>query len=100
MHPLEALEDPLFLAEVRVTASKIKETAAKELQKMFGKFSRQEERRQAVLNGIVELEDEENLPVGRDWEKEIRVGIHTHPSMSHLHIHVISKDMFSESLKQ
>jgi len=100
MHPFEALEDPEFLAGVRVAASKIKTTAAKELQKKFGKFSRQEERRQAVLNGLIELDDDEDLPAGRDWEKEIRIGIHTHPSMSHLHIHVISRDMFSESLKQ
>jgi len=100
MHPLEALEDPLFLAEVRVAASKIKTIAAKELQKKFGKFSRQEEKRQAVLNGMVELDDNEDLPTGCDWEKEIRIGIHTHPSMSNLHIHVISKDMFSDSLKQ
>jgi len=100
MHPLEALEDPEFLSEVRVAASKIKKAAAKELQKKFGKFSRQEEKRQGVLNGTIELDDNEDLPEGRDWEKEIRVGVHTHPSMMHLHIHVISKDMFSESLKQ
>ncbi|KAG9243269.1 HIT-like domain-containing protein [Calycina marina] len=98
-HPLEALKDPIFLAKVRVAAAKLKASAAKELQRRFAKFSKQEKRRLDILNGVLELDDDEGLPGSRDWEKGIRVGVHTHPSMEHMHIHVISKDMFSGYLK-
>ncbi|KAK4134576.1 HIT-like protein [Trichocladium antarcticum] len=36
---------------------------------------------------------------GRDWRREIRVGVHAHPSMAHLHVHVISRDMCSERVR-
>jgi aprataxin len=39
------------------------------------------------------------LPLGRDWLSEIQVGVHTHPSMNHLHIHIFSRDMYSPCLK-
>jgi aprataxin len=41
----------------------------------------------------------DDLPPGRDWEKDVMVGIHAHPSMSHLHVHVLSVDRFSECMK-
>lgn len=41
----------------------------------------------------------ESLPKGRDWSKEVKVGVHAHPSMNHLHIHVLSVDRFSECMK-
>lgn len=39
------------------------------------------------------------LPPGRDWSKDIVVGVHTHPSMNHLHIHIFSRDMHSDWMK-
>jgi|TARA_R110002003_G_scaffold109_3_gene9114 aprataxin len=39
------------------------------------------------------------LPPGRDWEADIVAGVHTHPSMNHLHIHILSREMHSECLK-
>ncbi len=39
------------------------------------------------------------LPAGRDFVKELRVGVHAHPSMNHLHVHIISPDMSSDSMK-
>ena len=45
------------------------------------------------------MPEDGELPIGRDWEKEVKVGIHSHPSMYHLHIHVISVDSYSDSLK-
>jgi aprataxin len=39
------------------------------------------------------------LPPGRDWLADIKVGVHTHPSMNHMHIHVISRDMHSPCMK-
>ena len=95
-HPFDAFEDAEFLTTVRIEAQKLKTLVAKELQRKFGPFSKQDEAREAVLNGDVQADE---LPQGRDWEKEVKVGVHAHPSMRHLHIHVISVDRYSVSLK-
>lgn len=42
----------------------------------------------------------DELPTGRDWSKDIMSGIHANPSMNHLHIHVLSRDMTSEWMKK
>jgi aprataxin len=99
MHPFEAFEDAEFLASVRESAVKLKALVAKELQRRYARFSGQEKAREAVLNGDVELKDGEELPLGRDWEQDVRVGIHAHPSMNHLHIHVLSVDRFSDKIR-
>lgn len=39
------------------------------------------------------------LPPGRDWLAEIQVGVHTHPSMNHMHVHVLSREMMSPWVK-
>lgn len=44
-------------------------------------------------------EREALLPAGRDWMAEIKAGVHTHPSMNHMHIHVMSREMHSPCLK-
>ena len=96
LHPFEAFEDAAFLSSVRVEAAKLKTLVANELQRKYGPFSKQDEAREAVLNGVV---DADELPVGRDWMRDVRVGIHAHPSMNHLHVHVISVDRHSVCLK-
>ncbi|KAK9422107.1 hypothetical protein SUNI508_05115 [Seiridium unicorne] len=98
LHPFDAFEDPEFLARVQAESLKLKKLVAKELQRRFGKYSESEKLREAVLSGGVEWEDEE-LPQGRDWEREVKVGIHAHPSMNDLHVHVISRDMSSECMR-
>ena len=99
VHPFGAFEDAEFLASVKEQAAKLKAIVASELQRRYGKFSKQDEPREAVLNGEVEIERDEDMPVGRDWEKEVMVGIHAHPSMNHLHVHILSRDRYSECLK-
>lgn len=42
----------------------------------------------------------DELPSGRDWSKDVMSGIHANPSMNHLHIHVLSRDMVSEPMKK
>ncbi|KAK2065720.1 HIT domain-containing protein [Colletotrichum caudatum] len=98
LHPFEAFEDAEFLASVQQEVLKLKDLVAKELQRRFGKESRADEAREAVLDGRVEQEGGE-LPKGRDWHAEIITGIHAHPSMNHLHVHVLSRDMSSECLR-
>ncbi|KAI0447538.1 HIT domain-containing protein [Xylaria telfairii] len=99
LHPFDAFEDPEFLASVQAETARLKRLTAKELQRRYGRFSAQEKEREAVLNGDVEWDDEAPLPVGRDWEKELLVGVHAHPSMNDLHVHILSRDMISECMR-
>ncbi|KAH6611082.1 hypothetical protein Trco_001102 [Trichoderma cornu-damae] len=39
------------------------------------------------------------LPSGRDWAADIVCGVHAVPSMGHLHVHVLSRDMRSPAMK-
>lgn len=98
-HPYDAFEDAEFLASVREQAARLRGIVATELQRKYGKFSPQDAAREAILNGEVELAEGESMPKGRDWAKEVRVGVHAHPSMNHLHVHVLSREMYSECLK-
>lgn len=98
LHPFEAFQDAAFLASVQAEVKKLKALVAKELQRRYGKESLSETKREAVLNGDVEMEGTE-LPTGRNWEAEIISGVHAHPSMSHLHVHVLSRDMSAETMR-
>ncbi|KAJ6789585.1 hypothetical protein PWT90_07420 [Aphanocladium album] len=108
-HPFDALADPTLLAKVKAQVVRTKALVAAELQRRLGRFSATEAARQAVLDGDVEVEvgeEEEGregggeLPEGRDWEAEVICGVHAVPSMSHVHIHVLSRDMRSEKVKR
>ncbi|RYP20416.1 hypothetical protein DL765_002792 [Monosporascus sp. GIB2] len=103
LHPFDALGGPgsaAFLAAVRGQAARLRRLVAKELQRRFGRFSRADAAREAVLDGGgAPGEGGGQLPRGRDWEAEVRVGVHARPSMNDLHVHVLSRDMFSECLR-
>ena len=96
LHPFKAFEDPQFLESVKAEAKKLKTMVASELRRKFGKASVAE---QARIQAMEADPPPETLPPGRDWEKDVLVGIHAGPSMNHLHIHVLSVDRFSERLK-
>jgi len=99
-HPTAEVEAKIqFLASVQSEALRLKKLVAKEIQRRYGKFSVQDSLREAILNGEADWEPTKPLPEGRNWENEVRVGIHARPSMNHLHIHVLSREMFSECLK-
>lgn len=94
LHPHEAFTDPVFLDQCKKAAVTAAQLASKELGRLLGQYSASDKPRlQALAQG------DEIIPPGRDWLKEIRVGIHAHPSMAHLHIHIISRDMHSECVK-
>ncbi|OLN95441.1 Aprataxin-like protein [Colletotrichum chlorophyti] len=99
LHPFEAFDDIEFLASVQKEVLRLKDLVAKELQRRFSKYSKAEAAREAVLEGLVEPGKNGELPKGRDWHTEIITGIHAHPSMNHLHVHVLSRDMYSECMK-
>lgn len=104
LHPFDAFEDAEFLRACVRETEVLKGFAARELQRLLGGGSGAERRRQDVLDGKAEVGDgedvdESGLPRGRDWGKEIVAGVHAVPSMSNLHIHVLSRDMRSPALK-
>ncbi|CAK7244963.1 MAG: aprataxin-like protein [Sporothrix thermara] len=87
-----------FLEAVRAEAEKLRTVVAGELRRRFGQFSAADAAREAVLRGDVEA-PEGQLPAGRDWSKEVVMGVHARPSMSHVHVHVFSRDMHSDRLR-
>lgn len=97
LHPHAAFADEAFLATVRAEAASAARLAAAELGRQLGSFSASNRARDEALGKG--LSGEEELPRGRDYEREIRVGAHAHPSMAHLHVHIISRDMHSEKVK-
>ncbi|KAI1153636.1 HIT domain-containing protein [Nemania diffusa] len=99
LHPFDAFDDPAFLASVQSETKRLKRLAAAELRRRYGRFSAKDKRREQVLSGEVELADGAPLPAGRDWEASLLVGVHAHPSMNDLHVHVLSPDMVSECMR-
>jgi len=96
LHPFDAFEDLEFLAKTKVEVERTKEIVASELRRRFGSGSTQDKVR---LDAIESDEPSEELPQGRNWLSEIKSGIHAHPSMNHLHVHVFSPDMVSDCMR-
>ncbi|KIH86957.1 histidine triad nucleotide-binding protein [Sporothrix brasiliensis 5110] len=93
-----------FLHAIRAEAEKLRAIVAAELRRRFGKFSAADALREAVLRGEADApgggdSPSQQLPAGRDWSKDVVVGVHARPSMSHLHVHVFSRDMHSEKVR-
>ncbi|CAN9256999.1 unnamed protein product [Alternaria alternata] len=106
-HPLHALStDAAFLAEVEKRVIRLKDLAAYELRRQYGDVSTTDKPYNQALEETMcsrnppPVEEQASLlPPGRDWSKDIVVGVHTHPSMNHLHIHIFSRDMHSDWMK-
>ena len=81
---------------VRKEAAEAVQLAASELSRLISPHS---ELSQARIAAMESDDPPSELPPGRDFLKELKVGIHAHPSMSHLHVHIISRDMHSDRLK-
>jgi aprataxin len=97
MKPQQAFDDPQFLADCLAEEKKVRQIAVDELRRKIGQVSAAEKSRNEAIESE-ELPDE--LPAGRDWDKEIMSGTHANPSMNHLHIHVLSRDLHSVCLKK
>ena len=105
-HPFTALDgsDPAFLSPVRADCAKAKKLAASDVRRRFGKYSAQDQAREAALSSSSPPSSPSGLPSeslspGRDWSASVIVGVHAVPSMSNLHIHVISVDRHSDCLR-
>ncbi|KAL5408878.1 hypothetical protein PMIN03_006280 [Paraphaeosphaeria minitans] len=107
-HPLVTLSNnPAFLAKIKPRVDRLKLLAARELRRRYGSSSTSDAPYQRALEDVMgrpdppPLEERDSLlPQGRDWSREIISGVHTHPSMNHLHIHVLSRDMHSPWLNK
>lgn len=96
LHPHEAFDDPVFLAMIRAEVAASLKLAVSELSRLIGPFSASNKARITAMDSD---DPPDTLPPGRDFSQDLRVGIHAHPSMNHLHIHIISRDMHSDRLK-
>ena len=96
LHPHEAFADPTFLALVKQEAEECVKLAASELSRLLSPTSAACQARVAAMEADKPPSD---LPAGRDFAKELKVGIHAHPSMNHLHLHIISPDMSQPTMK-
>ncbi|KAF3920427.1 Aprataxin [Dactylellina cionopaga] len=113
LEPLEALNtNPALLSSLREIATQTRDILVKELQRIHRKTSALEQTREKAFEALEDRaisepgfdpDSEEamaTLPPHRDWISSIRIGVHARPSMSNLHVHVISEDMHSPCLKQ
>ncbi|KAK3399992.1 HIT-like domain-containing protein [Sordaria brevicollis] len=96
LHPHEAFQDKDFLAMMRDEAASAARLAAAELERKLSGFSASSKARNEAMDKGIPFDD---LPKGRDYLPEIRIGVHAHPSMDHLHVHIISRDMHSDKVK-
>jgi aprataxin len=95
-HPHTAFSDPAFLRLIRSEAETAVQLAASELSRLLSPNSKLS---QARLKAMESPDPPTGLPAGRDFLKELKIGIHAHPSMNHLHVHIISPDMSVPSMK-
>lgn len=96
LHPHDAFMDQDFLDLIKSEIEPAISIAASELSRLLSPHSASSKARNDAIDSP---EPPDVLPPGRDFTKDLRIGIHAHPSMSHLHIHIISQDMHSDSLK-
>lgn len=96
LNPRDAFDDQEFLDMMRNEARDAVKLAASELSRLISPYS---ESCKARIAAMESNDPPDILPAGRDFTKEFKVGIHAHPSMSHLHVHIISRDMHSARLK-
>jgi aprataxin len=96
LHPFHAFENDAFLAATRNEIRNVLDLAASELRRLHGPYSAADKiRSEAIMSETPPTE----LPPGRQWLKELRAGVHGYPSMNHLHVHILSKDMHSPRVK-
>lgn len=96
LHPFKALSSPSFLSLIRTEISLAVQIASSSLRQRYGSLSASDAPRREAL---ASADPPDILPEGRDWSEDIKVGVHAHPSMRHLHIHILSRDMLSPCMK-
>lgn len=100
-NPFVAFQDEAFLNQVKKAAEKLRQTVANDLERRFRKFSKSDHELMSYCERVPEGKKKEGevRPPTKDWLSEVKVGIHAVPSMSHIHVHVLTRDSYSESVK-
>lgn len=96
LNPRDAFDDPVFLDMVRSEVAEAVKLASSELSRLISPYSESCKPRIAAMESD---DPPDELPPGRDFSSEFKVGIHAHPSMNHLHVHIVSRDMHSDRIK-
>lgn len=78
LHPHQAFQDPEFLAMMKDEAASAARIAAAELSREISRYSVSNKARSNAMDAGTPFDE---LPAGRDYLKDIRIGIHAHPSM-------------------
>lgn len=99
LHPFEAFNDHKFLENVRQQTAKLKEMVIDEIRRKYSSFPQNDARCEGILEDDNSFTAGKETPIKRNWANEVISGIHSRPSMNHLHVHVLSVDRFSECLK-
>lgn len=104
LHPFDAFDgrDAAFLSLVQAKVSELRTLAASELRRRFGRYSVLDRARDEALDddpALLDSDPDGKLPKGRDWSADIVSGVHAHPSMDHLHVHILSVDRVSECMR-
>jgi len=81
-HPFDAFEDADFLARARTAAAILVKLLASELRRNYSSVSKSSAARVTAMQADP---PPDVLPDGRDWEKEVLVGVHAHPRYSAIH---------------
>ena len=98
LSPQQAFGDPVFFAACRQQEQLARSFAATELRDMLMTYSAMEKARKAAEGQSGS--SGESLPPTRDWDGQILSGVHAEPSMAHLHIHVLSREMYSPKMRK
>ncbi|EPS40829.1 hypothetical protein H072_5265 [Dactylellina haptotyla CBS 200.50] len=113
LQPIEVLNsNPTLLASLREIANQTRDLLVKELQRIHRNSSKTEQIREKAFEALERRAISEpgfdpdsdeamaTLPPHRDWASTLKIGVHARPSMSNLHIHIISEDMHSPAMKR
>lgn len=120
LHPFDAFSDTedgrAFLSLMKTELERATGFAAEEMRRRYGHLSQSEKERRDALDVALRAsvspspepkstEDSSTrttsppLPEGRNYTLTLKSGLHATPSMAHLHIHILSIEHTSPSLK-
>jgi aprataxin len=96
LHPHTAFVDSTFHTLIKAEVNQALDLATSELSRLLAPHSASTQARLAAMDSP---SPPANLPPGRDFRSLLHVGVHAHPSMNHLHIHILTPDMHSPAMR-
>lgn len=96
---LDAFDDAAFRAACVAKIAEVRGLAGRELRRIVGGRSGTEQRRAAAIGAARGDDGRVEIPPARDYEVDVKTGVHAMPSMNHLHVHFLSVDRISEKIR-